>query len=66
MANFGLCFAILAVLAINKGLNHERNRYVTVRRLQRAELFDDQEQEDDHGPSRVQEVLQAVPQAYGA
>jgi hypothetical protein len=37
-----------------------------VRRLQRAELFDDEEQEDDHGPSGVQEVLQAVQEAYGA
>jgi hypothetical protein len=60
-------FGNLAVLAIKeKGLGHERDCYVTVRRLQRAELFDDQEQEDHDGPSGIQEVLQAVPQAHGA
>jgi hypothetical protein len=42
--------ASLAVIAgyLKKGLSHERNSHVTVRRLQRAELLDHQEQEDDH------------------
>jgi hypothetical protein len=31
--------------------------------VQGAELLDDEEQEDDHGPSRVLEVLQPLPQA---
>src|SRR5690242_3886419 len=35
-------------------------------RVQGAELLDDEEQEDDHRPSRVQEVLQPLPQAHGA
>jgi hypothetical protein len=49
-----------------KGLVYERNSDITVRRLQRAQLLDNQEQKDDHGPSGVQEVLQALPQAYRA
>jgi hypothetical protein len=32
-----------------KGLSYARDRNVTVRRLQRAELLDHQEQEDHHG-----------------
>jgi len=34
--------------------------------VQGAQLLNDEEQEDDHWPSRVQEVLQALPQAPGA
>jgi hypothetical protein len=34
--------------------------------VQGAELLDDEEQEDDHWPSRVQEVLQPLPQAHAA
>jgi hypothetical protein len=34
--------------------------------LQEPELFDDEEQEDDHGTVGVLEVLQYVPEAYGA
>jgi hypothetical protein len=46
--------------------DYARDRYVTVRRLQRAELLDHQEQEDHDWAVGVQEVLQAVPQAYRA
>jgi len=49
-----------------KGLSNERNRDITVRRLQRAELLDYQEQEDYDWAVGVQEVLQALPQAYRA
>jgi hypothetical protein len=34
--------------------------------LQRAELFDHQEPEDDDGATGVQEVLQPLPQAHAA
>jgi len=34
--------------------------------LQRAELFDDQEPEDDNGTAGVQEILQPLPQTYAA
>jgi hypothetical protein len=34
--------------------------------VQRAELLDDEEQEDDDWPSRVEEVLQPLSQAPGA
>jgi hypothetical protein len=34
--------------------------------MQRAELFDDEEPEDDSGPARAEEVLPALPQAYAA
>jgi hypothetical protein len=34
--------------------------------LQKQELLNDEEQEDDHGPSRVLEVLQYLPEAYGS
>ena len=34
-----------------------------MRGVQGAELHDDEEQEDDHGSPRVQEVLQALPEA---
>jgi hypothetical protein len=33
--------------------------------VQEQELLDDEEQEDDHGPSGVLEVLQHLPQAHG-
>jgi hypothetical protein len=33
--------------------------------VQKQELLDDEEQEDDHGPARVLEVLQYLPQAHG-
>jgi hypothetical protein len=34
-------------------------------RVQEQKLLDDEEQEDDHGPSGVLEVLQYLPQAHG-
>jgi hypothetical protein len=34
--------------------------------LQKQELLNDEEQEDDHGPPRVFEVLQYLPEAYGS
>jgi len=34
--------------------------------LQRAELFDHQEPEDNDGTAGVQEILQPLPQAYAA
>jgi hypothetical protein len=34
--------------------------------MQGAQLLDDEEQEDDHGPLGVLEVLQSLPQAHGA
>jgi hypothetical protein len=34
--------------------------------MQRAQLFDNQESEDDAGPSGTEEVLQALPEAYAA
>lgn len=42
------------------------NHHVTVRGLQRAQLFDDQEQEDDYRPPGIQQVLPALPQTYFA
>jgi hypothetical protein len=33
--------------------------------LQKQELLNDEEQKDDHWTSRVLEVLQYLPQAYG-
>lgn len=43
-----------------------RDYYPAVSGVQEPELFDDQEQEDDHGPAGVLQVLQYVPQAYAA
>jgi hypothetical protein len=40
-----------------KGFGNAGNRYIAVHRVQGAELLNDEEQEDDHGPSGVQEVL---------
>jgi len=37
-----------------------------VRWLQRAELFDDQESEDNAGSAGTEEVLQPMPQAHSA
>jgi hypothetical protein len=34
--------------------------------LQKQELLNDEEQEDDHRPPRVLEVLQYLPQAHGS
>jgi hypothetical protein len=42
-----------------------RNHHVTVRGLQRAQLFDNQEQEDDDWSFGVQQVLPTVPETYG-
>ncbi len=49
-----------------KGWFYARNHYSTVRRVQRAELLDHQEQEDNYRASGVQQILQALPQAHGA
>jgi hypothetical protein len=46
--------------------HHARDCHVAVRRVQRAELLDHEEQEDHHGTAGVQQVLQALPEAYGA
>jgi hypothetical protein len=46
--------------------NAPRNYYDAVRRLQRAELFEHQESEDDSGPAGIEEILQALPEAYAA
>jgi hypothetical protein len=45
--------------------NNARDYYPPVPGLQKPELFDHEEQEDDYGPSGVLEVLQHVPQAHG-
>ena len=45
---------------------HARDHYPAVSGLQEPELFDDEEQEDDHGTVGVLQVLQHVPEAYGA
>jgi hypothetical protein len=37
-----------------------------MRRLQRAELLDDQEPEDDDRTVGIQEILQPLPQAHAA
>jgi hypothetical protein len=37
-----------------------------VRRLQRAELLDHQESEDDDGAAGVEEILSALPETYAA
>jgi hypothetical protein len=49
-----------------KGIGYAGNHYDGMHRMQGAELLDDEEQEDRNGPSRVEEVLQALPQAPGA
>jgi hypothetical protein len=43
-----------------------RNHYVAVRRLQKPQLHDDQEQEEAFGAFRDEKVLQYVPEADGA
>jgi hypothetical protein len=43
-----------------------RNYYDAVPGLQRAELFKDQESQDDSGSFGAEKVLQPVPQAYRA
>jgi hypothetical protein len=34
--------------------------------LQRAELFEDEEPEDDAGPAGIEEILPPVPEAHAA
>jgi hypothetical protein len=46
------------------GKHNARNHHVTVRGLQRAQLLDNEEQEDHNRPLGVQQVLSAVPQAH--
>jgi hypothetical protein len=46
--------------------DYARDSDITVRRLQRTELLNHQEQEDDDWAVGVQEVLQALPQAHRA
>ena len=43
------------------GYEDAGNRDIAVHRVQGAQLHNHQEQEDDHWPSRVREVLQALP-----
>ena len=45
---------------------HARDHHTAVSGLQEPELFDDEEQEDNHGTVGVLQVLQHVPEAYGA
>jgi hypothetical protein len=45
---------------------YERDRDLTVRRLQRTELLDHEEQEEYNRQDRVEQVLQALPEAHGA
>ena len=48
--------------ALNQlGYEDAGNRDIAVHRVQGTQLLNDQEQEDDHWPSGVQEVLQALP-----
>jgi hypothetical protein len=49
-----------------KEVHHARDHYPPVPGLQEPELLDDEEQEDHDRPSRVQEVLQHVPEAHAA
>jgi hypothetical protein len=49
-----------------KGSHYARDHYPAVSGLQEPELFDDEEQEDDHGTVGVLQVLQHVPEAHGA
>ena len=39
---------------------------ITLRRVQRAELFDDEESKDDPGPPGAEEVLPTVPETHTA
>jgi hypothetical protein len=67
---FGLNKAISAMFGNfgnrEKGWFYERNCDTSVRRLQRTQLLDDQEQENYDRSSGVQEVLQALPQTHAA
>jgi hypothetical protein len=47
------------------GWKNARNYYIAVPGVQKQELLNDEEQEDDHWPPRVLEVLQYLPQAHG-
>jgi hypothetical protein len=49
-----------------RGFTNARDHYASVPGLQEPELFDHEEQKDDHGSSGVLEVLQHLPEAYGA
>src|SRR6185437_7764509 len=46
-------------------LDNARNYHPPMPHLQEQELLHHQEQEDDHGPPRVLQVLQHLPQAHG-
>jgi len=52
-----------AVTGTSNRLGYEDagNRDIAVHRVQGAQLHNHQEQENDHWPSRVREVLQALP-----
>jgi hypothetical protein len=43
------------------GYEDAGNRDIAMHRVQRAQLHNDQEQEDDHWPSGISKVLQALP-----
>jgi len=48
------------------GESDARDYYVAVRRLQKPQLHDDEEQEEAYRAAGDQEVLQYLPQADGA
>jgi hypothetical protein len=49
---------------LGKDLGHARNHHVAVRRLQKPQLHDHEEQEKAFGARRDEKVLQFVPQTH--
>jgi hypothetical protein len=47
-------------------IEHARHHPFGVRRLQAPQLQHDEEQEEDDGAARVQQVLPVLPEAHGA
>ena len=49
-----------------RGVSNERHHRAGVHRVQAAQLQHDEEQEEDDGAARVQQVLPLLPEAHGA
>jgi hypothetical protein len=50
----------------NAGLTHARNNHAAMQRLQKSQLYNDEEQEEEPGPAGAEEVLSVVPSSHGA
>jgi hypothetical protein len=48
------------------GLRYARNNHAAMQRLQKSQLYNDEEQEEEPGPPGAEEILSVVPSSHAA